>query len=221
MKPVILFLCSLIAACAPKMVSHPVIAPPPPKSAAITPVADTVRKNFSANAVVAAKLEGQVEGLRKSTDQLKADLDKAVDESARLKVAKTASEAELAGLYDTLKGVDEKVAVFQTEAIAAESTAAHERALRQASEENVAALMTAAADKDASDKALAGENAGLRSALDLRGKDLDTMQAKLEAAKEDAGIGRLMKRLAWTLVISMILIVIAKMFLSKYLPFLQ
>ena len=59
MKPVILFLCSLIAACAPKMVSHPVIAPPPPKSAAITPVADTVRKNFSANAVVAAKLEGQ------------------------------------------------------------------------------------------------------------------------------------------------------------------
>ena len=185
---------------------------PPPVAAPVAPVAEAVRRDAAASAIVATRLEGQVVGLQRSTANLRDGMQKALDEAARLRDAKAASEAELDALWKMLTDSNEKARNLFAEVEAARASADEQRDLRVAAEQNLISLARAASLRDAENETLRTQNADLVKSLDAAARHQAALTDKLRKAERNAALGTYVKGCVWFLGIAAVILLALKIF---------
>lgn len=204
----------LMVSCGTKPHVTPAVVTAPPRALPVSTAAEAVRHDAVATSQVSQRLESQVAGLRQSTATLRERVTAAVDETAKLKAAKGATEAQIARLCDLLTETNQKAVELSAEVEATQKSADEQRTLRFRAEDNLAALMRSAAAKDAECDTLRSQNSDLAKTLDALTKDRDQTSALLAKAEKQAAVGRYLRN--W--LIGIVIGVVAYFILRIYLP---
>lgn len=191
----------------------------PPAALPVLPAAEAVRADVAASGAMAARLEGQVAGLQRSTSSLREGLGKAVTEADRLRNQKAATEKELSSLWQMLKDSEAKVQALVAEVEAAWNTAAQQRELRVKAEANLAELTRTAAARDAEAASLRLQRQDMVSVIDDQAKENQRLTTKLAAMEGNAALGKSVKWLAALLVLAVVIWFALKILLRIYKPF--
>jgi hypothetical protein len=215
-SPVLALCALLVCSCATTAPKPPVARYTAPAAAApVSPVAESVRADVAATGVVAARLEVQVEGLRKSADTLRTGMTTALAEVDRLRVAKTATATELDSLYTMLANSTVQVRDLFAEAESARETAASQRELRTKAETSLAALARAAAARDAEAASLRLQHADMAALVNDQAQANTALEIKLAKSEKNAALGSYVKGCIWVAAIGFLIF----MALKIYKPF--
>jgi predicted RNase H-like nuclease (RuvC/YqgF family) len=207
----------ILASCATRKPEPLVVAPTaPPKAVPVAPAAVEVRAGVRDGSVAAERLEVQVDGMRRTAAGLRETMQRAVDEAARLREAKTATEAEIDALWKMLSNSNDHAKNLFDEVERSKATAADLRAKLATAEKSVEDLIRIAANKDAEADGLRLQNADLVKALDSSVRAHETTKRALSKAEGDAALGSYIKAMGWVIVIAAILIAAAKLFMPPF-----
>lgn len=215
MKPLLLLATAILASCATR--------PPPTHFTAPKPAVDVsqsaaaVRANAVAGFVVSQRLENQVESLTVKTATLQDSLAKSFIEATKLKDQKTATEAELDSLYESMLAGQTQVLALVDEAQAAKVTAVEQAVLRAKAEGDLERLTADAAARDAETATLRLQNADMEKLISAQQAAVDRSQARMEKAEKAAAVGNYLK---WVIGISVLVVFVAAVGLV-YLKFLK
>lgn len=209
----ILLACFSAFACSPIPRAVPVNPTAPSRSADVSPIVEVVRGDAAKTSVVSARLEGQVANLQKSTATLKDGMAKSLAESARLRDAKMATEAELDGLWKMLTDSNVIARQLFDEAEKARDSAAEQKELRIAAESNLVALTRHSAARDAETAALRQQHQDMSGLVNSMAKEIDAQQASLIKAEKKAAVGSYLR--GGVIVIAIVLVVLLFMWLWK------
>lgn len=158
----------------------------PNKSVAVTPKA-------SASAAETAKLRQQVDNLHVTAKRLSTGMDRVVDETKRLRIQKSANEAELETLWKLL-------AESQTEArnMFKELEVAQEQARLAQQKSDELQMLSVARDLEVDE--LRKDNAALIENVRMQGLTIVDLQKRLDKATAKAGLADYYNKLTWFVV---------------------
>jgi len=187
----------------------------PPRSASVLPVVQAARVHQAATAAVSASLEGQVATLRQSASQLRDGMADAVLEADRLRQQKSASQAELNGLWSKLAALDARNLFLETEK--ADSLASQHRILRAQQQVALEEVASVAASSDAELSMLRLQHADMADTIRVQAVAADRQAAQLVASEKRAAVGEFLRRCLMA-IFSSVALYVGLRFASQFFP---
>jgi chromosome segregation ATPase len=204
--------------CAPQPATRAIVPTLPNQSQKVVPAVDTARAATAKTAVVSDRLERQVESLKKTATELNDGMADAVLEADRLRKQKSATEAELQGLWEKLNAVKERNMFLELQADEAVAFANEQKTLRVEAEASLAEVSRLAAERDAEVVSLRLQHGDMAKMIEAANAETAKLRADLNKANAEAGIGKFVKGLIWTTLIMGGLALAVYVILRTYVP---
>lgn len=207
-----------VASCAPN--ASPVTAVPtaPAITAAVSPSVELARQAQASASIVSDRLETQVAILKGATTEIRDGMANAVAEADRLRKQKSATEAELEGLWKSLTELNTRNLFLEAEAEKAVTLADEQRVLRMKAETGMINLTQVAADRDAETIALRSQHADMSATIATMQGVIDKQSSDLTKARESAAVGGYLRTWVAILAAALILISAAFVYLKFFSP---
>ena len=193
---VVLFLFS----CAPAPASRAIIPAAPPRTAPAAPVIATTRATQTASATASARLESQVNTLRQSASELQDGMAEAVLEADRLRRQKSATEADLNGLWQKLTHLQTRNLFLETEAETAVTYATEQKERRAVAEQAVTDLTALTTAQEAELSSYRIQYQDITTAYQASETARATAETARAAAEKQAAVGNYLRRCLFGLV---------------------
>ena len=198
------YLCSSVVlflfSCAPTPPPRAIIPSAPPRTAPAAPVIAAAATTQSATAAVSAKLESQVNLLRQSASDLQDGMAEAVLEADRLRQQKSATEADLQGLWQKLTALQTRNLFLETEAETAVTYATEQKERRAAAEQAVTDLTALTTAQEAELSRYRQQYETLTTAYQASEQARAKAETARAAADKQAAIGNYLRRWLFGLV---------------------
>ena len=202
----LIFASFALVGCVPKETAPPQAIIAPNQSAAVSPLVDQAKADAAKGGEVSAKLERQVETLRKNSLDLQHGFSAATNEAARLRAQKAASEKELDALWEMLNGTEARAKELFAEVEKAKAIADEQRDHRVLAEKRLDELAKAALARDTETLELRKQRDFLADENERAGKVIEGLKVDLRRADMKAAVGSYLKGVAWFIGIVLTLI---------------
>lgn len=213
------YLCSsvvgFLASCAPAPAPRAIIPSAPPRSAPAAPVIAAANSTQSASTAASAKLESQVNLLRQSASDLQDGMAEAVLEADRLRKQKSATEADLDGLWQKLTNLQTRNLFLEAEAETAVTYAVEQKERRAAAEQAVTDLTALTTAQEAELSSYRVKYQDLATAYHASEKSRAIADAARAAAEKQAAVGNYLRRCLFGLVALIAAYFVIKLFIPS------